>query len=121
ACVGASKRPSIRRVVVFPQPEGPSRLKNSPRSMSSVRSSTAVTSANRLVTRSSRTSTSLTQARLQRRASIITPTGLSGASAGELPAERRERVDVAVDVVLRVLDGERPLLLVAGRPEPAAV
>src|SRR5438128_9416289 len=56
--VGSSNPPIIRSEVVLPQPEGPSRLKNSPRSISSVRSSTAVTSANRLVTRSSRTSMS---------------------------------------------------------------
>src|SRR5262245_29359166 len=48
----------MRSVVVFPQPDGPSMLKNSPRWMSRSRSSTAVTSLNSLVTRSSRTSTS---------------------------------------------------------------
>src|SRR5205823_12865593 len=56
--VGSSNPPIILNEVVLPQPEGPSRLKNSPHSISSVRSSTAVTSANRFVTRSSRTSMS---------------------------------------------------------------
>src|SRR5881628_1243099 len=55
---GSSKPPIMRRLVVFPHPEGPRRLKNSPCSISRVRSSTATTSANRLVTRSSRTSAS---------------------------------------------------------------
>src|SRR5438132_1158988 len=55
---GSSKPPIIRSVVVLPHPDGPSRLKNSPRWMSRSRSSTAVTSLNCLVTRSSRTSTS---------------------------------------------------------------
>src|SRR5437879_2546706 len=46
----------MRRVVVLPHPDGPSIEKNSPRSISSDRASTATTSWNRFVTRSSRTS-----------------------------------------------------------------
>src|SRR5262245_55908395 len=42
----------MRRVVVLPQPDGPSREKNSPRAIVKVTSSTAATSPNRLVTRS---------------------------------------------------------------------
>ena len=47
--VGCSNPAIIRRVVVFPQPDGPSREKNSPGSTSRSMWSTAVTSANRLV------------------------------------------------------------------------
>ena len=46
----------MRRVVVLPQPEGPSSAKKLPRSISSERSSTALTSSNSFVTWSSRTS-----------------------------------------------------------------
>src|SRR5438309_9591675 len=38
----------IRKVVVLPQPDGPSRTRNSPSATSSERSSTATTSPNRL-------------------------------------------------------------------------
>src|SRR5690349_7622710 len=48
--VGRSKPPSIRRVVVLPQPDGPRSEKNSPLPIVSDTSSTAVTSPNRLVT-----------------------------------------------------------------------
>src|SRR5918994_1482790 len=52
-----SSKPAImRRVVVLPQPDGPSREKNWPRAMLSDRSSTATTSWKRLVTRSRRMS-----------------------------------------------------------------
>src|SRR6187549_991712 len=54
--VTSSKPAIMRSVEVLPHPDGPSIEKNSPRSMSSDRSSTAVTSWKRLVTRSSRTS-----------------------------------------------------------------
>src|SRR5918996_2311364 len=54
---GFSKPPIIRSVVVLPHPEGPGRLKNSPRAMSRLMESTARTSSNRLVTSSRRTST----------------------------------------------------------------
>ena len=47
--VGGSKPAIMRSVVVFPQPLGPSREKNSPGWISSEMSSTAVTSSNRLV------------------------------------------------------------------------
>src|SRR5947199_6990804 len=50
----------MRSVVVFPQPDGPRRLKNSPSAMSRDRSSTAGTSPKNLETRSSRTSISVT-------------------------------------------------------------
>src|SRR5439155_10675373 len=50
----------MRSVVVFPHPDGPSRLKNSPSAMSRDRSSTAGTSPKNLETRSSRTSISVT-------------------------------------------------------------
>ena len=56
--VGSSKPPIIRRVVVLPQPDGPSMEKNSPSRMSSDRSSTAAASPNSLETRSRRTSIS---------------------------------------------------------------
>src|SRR5437773_4975517 len=59
--VGSSNPPIIRSVVVLPHPEGPRRLKNSPCSTSKVRSSTAATSPNRLVTLSRRTSMSVTR------------------------------------------------------------
>jgi len=45
----------MRSVVVLPQPLGPSSVKNSPRSMSSVSSRTAVNSPKRFVTASRRT------------------------------------------------------------------
>src|SRR4051812_40668517 len=57
----------MRRVVVFPQPEGPNSEKNSPSLMSRERSSTAATSPNCLVTRSRRTSTSGTRTPLKGR------------------------------------------------------
>src|ERR1044072_3669492 len=50
----------MRSVVVLPHPDGPSRLKNSPSSMSSDRSSTAATSPKSFETRSRRTSISVT-------------------------------------------------------------
>src|SRR4028119_335360 len=52
--LGVSKPASIRMSVVLPQPEGPSRQKNSPSKMSSVRWSTATASPNRFVTFSKR-------------------------------------------------------------------
>ena len=48
--VGSSKPPIIRRVVVLPQPDGPSSEKNSPDRISSEMSSTARTSPNRFET-----------------------------------------------------------------------
>src|SRR5690349_2553726 len=51
--VGGSKPAIIRSVVVLPEPEAPSRVRNSPAAMSSVRSSTAAKSPNRLVSRRS--------------------------------------------------------------------
>src|SRR5262249_59058984 len=57
---GSSNPPIIRRVVVFPHPDGPSMLKNSPSAMSRERSSTAAMSPKNLETRSKRTSTSVT-------------------------------------------------------------
>src|SRR5919204_3356347 len=56
--VGSSKPPIMRNVVVLPQPEGPRSAKKLPRSISSETSSTAMTSSNRFVTWSRRTSTS---------------------------------------------------------------
>ena len=53
--VGSSKPATMRSVVVFPQPDGPSIVKNWPRGMSSSISRTAVKSPKRLVTPSSRT------------------------------------------------------------------
>src|SRR5215218_7369897 len=47
--VGGSKPAIIRRVVVFPEPEAPSSVRNSPDAMSSERSSTAANSPNRFV------------------------------------------------------------------------
>ena len=55
-CCGVSN-PAMRRInVVLPQPDGPSKAKNSPGAMSSDRLSTAVTAPKRLVTASSRMS-----------------------------------------------------------------
>ena len=48
--LGRSKPAIIRSVVVLPQPLGPSRVKNSPRLRSRLRSSTAASSSKRLVT-----------------------------------------------------------------------
>ena len=42
--VGSSKPATIRSVVVFPQPDGPSKVTNSPFFTSRLKSSTAVTS-----------------------------------------------------------------------------
>src|SRR5262245_20559623 len=49
----------MRRVVVLPQPDGPSIEKNSPRRMSNETPATAMTWPNRFVTSSRRTSTSV--------------------------------------------------------------
>ena len=57
--VGSSKPPIIRSSVVLPQPEGPSREKNSPRRIASETSSTATKSPKRLLTRSISTLVSL--------------------------------------------------------------
>ena len=51
--VGSSKPPIIRSVVVLPQPDGPSRAKKRPASISRSSASTAVTSPKRLVSPSS--------------------------------------------------------------------
>src|SRR5687768_11396335 len=56
--VGCSKPPIIRRVVVLPQPDGPSRLKNSPSRTSRSMWSTATASPNFLTTSTRRTSMS---------------------------------------------------------------
>src|SRR2546428_11587513 len=53
--VGCSKPAISRSVVVFPQPEGPRREKNSPPGMSSVIPSTAATSAKRFTRSTSST------------------------------------------------------------------
>ena len=53
--VGSSNPAIIRRVVVFPDPDGPSMLKNSPSAISRSMPATAATSPKRLVTPSSRT------------------------------------------------------------------
>ncbi len=47
---GASKPAIMRSSVVLPQPEGPSRVKNSPGSIASVTSSIAVSAPKRRVT-----------------------------------------------------------------------
>src|SRR3954466_5422873 len=47
---GSSNPATMRIVVVLPQPDGPSSVRNSPSRMSIVRSSTAVTSPKRFVT-----------------------------------------------------------------------
>src|ERR1700722_13359035 len=52
---GCSNPPTIRSVVVLPQPDGPRRAKNSPAASSRVRSSTATMPLNSLVTFSRRT------------------------------------------------------------------
>src|SRR4051812_26401592 len=54
--LGSSRPATIRSVVVFPQPEGPSKAKNDPSATARLRSSTATKSPKRLVTRSSRRS-----------------------------------------------------------------
>src|ERR1044072_4485753 len=53
--VTLSRPASIRNVVVFPQPDGPSNTTNSPSPISSERSSTNFTSPNDLLTFSNRT------------------------------------------------------------------
>src|SRR4051812_42864100 len=58
--VGASKPPIMRSVVVLPQPDGPSRLKNSPLTTSRSMWSTATVSPNALTTSTSLTSTVVT-------------------------------------------------------------
>src|SRR6185436_13713550 len=55
--LGSSKPPIMRRVVVFPHPDGPSRAKKEPCGISSEIPSTATVSSKRLTTLSSRTST----------------------------------------------------------------
>src|SRR3954447_16719291 len=56
--VGSSNPPTIRSVVVLPQPDGPSMAKKLPRGISRLRSSTASVSAKRFVTPSRRISLS---------------------------------------------------------------
>src|SRR3954449_8138715 len=63
--VGSSKPPIMRSVVVLPHPDGPSRAKKLPRSISSDRSSTAVVSSKRFVTRSSVTSAGMPSVELR--------------------------------------------------------
>src|SRR3954452_12232640 len=86
----------MRRVVVLPHPEGPSRLKNSPSAISRDRSSTAATSSNSLETRSRRTSISVTnQPPSPATCGQDVPTGrrrLSPAADGfEQPSKSKER------------------------------
>src|SRR3990172_11204277 len=57
--VGRSKPAIMRKVVVLPQPEGPSSTKNSPSSIESVRSLTATVRPNCLRTLTSRMPTAL--------------------------------------------------------------
>src|SRR5690349_5826761 len=86
--VGSSNPPIIRRVVVFPQPDGPNSAKKEPRSISSERLSTATTSPNRFVTCSSRTSATSAPAR----------------------APSRWPVTLATLAVLRAVDSGAPLV-----------
>src|SRR3954463_12493712 len=62
--VGLSRPPTMRSVVVLPQPEGPSRAKKEPAGTVRVRSSTAVKLPNRLVTPEIRRSLGLPPSRL---------------------------------------------------------
>jgi hypothetical protein len=90
--VGSSNPPSSRSVVVFPQPDGPSRLKNSPPAMSRSRSLTAGTAPYRLV---------------RPRTRMLTPPGRPGRFSGCAspgPSARRKL---------------KRLLLVIGLPSPA--
>ena len=58
--VGFSSPATIRRAVVLPHPDGPTKTMNSPSAIASDRSSTATTSPNRFVTeRNSTVATSL--------------------------------------------------------------
>src|SRR3954471_8421435 len=105
---GRSKPAIIRSVVVFPQPEAPSREKNSPLSMSRSMPATAVVEPNRLTTRFSRTAPPPSRS-LLRCPGWLTPSACH--CVGE-PAEVR---DESVHVVVSVLDRDEPLLDLAPR------
>src|ERR1700727_2107565 len=84
--VGCSKPAISRKVVVFPQPDGPSSEKNSPLAMSRSIPSTA-TSVNRLVrpassTRPPATGCLLPSVSLRRNSSLAPAPGLAGPAAG---------------------------------------
>src|SRR5438034_2301526 len=104
---GCSKPATSRRVVVLPQPDGPSRQKNSPPGTSRSIPSTATTSPNRLTSPTSWTRP---------------PATVSPGSCGDRLGEGDEVGQEAVDVVVAVLDRDQPLLRLApGRQEHAAV
>ena len=88
--VGSSKPPIIRRVVVLPQPDGPSSEKNSPGRISSEMSSTARTSRNRFDTPDRRISGTASETVMRGQ-----PTGRLSAGARRVPSSatraRRER------------------------------
>src|SRR5687767_2652214 len=96
---GCSNPPTRRRVVVLPQPDGPSRQKNSPPGTSRSIPSTATTSSNCLTSP----------------ASWTRPPAMSG---GHRLGERREVGQEPVDVLVGVLGRDQPLLgLAPGRQE----
>ena len=94
--VGRSKPAIIRSVVVLPQPDGPTIVKNSPGGMSRSMPSTATTSAERLDSASSRISPSIPN--LQAGGDASAPLG-----AGEAPVDdecERERQSVITSVIV---------------------
>ena len=89
--VGCSKPAIIRRVVVLPQPDGPSRVKNSPLTISRSMSRTATKSSNCLTTPDRRTPGSLTRTTPRsnpcspRTSSIQAKSGVHSFTSGESP------------------------------------
>src|SRR5215218_8936514 len=123
--LGCSNPATSRRVVVLPQPEGPSRENSSPPCTCRSMPSTAVTSSNRLTSPTSRTSPppipplSATVPRRDRKPLRPSRGRRSGAEGvGEGGEVRQE----PVHVVGGVLGGDQPLLGLAPRgQEHAAV
>src|SRR5690348_12228856 len=94
--VGASKPPIMRRVVVFPQPDGPRSAKKLPRAISSERLSTATTSSKRFVTSTSRTSAGFARgaAGASVRSSTAIAAGLPGSDIGAPVVELLPELEV---------------------------
>ncbi len=127
--VGSSKPPIMRRVVVLPQPDGPSSEKNSPSRTSRSMWSTATTSPNFLTTSTSRTSTSVvTVASLL----LASPEGCADRSPGDGASRGRWRASSArvhrrLPSCSRWPDGTRPrkrrrqlVRIVIGHADPHA-
>ena len=108
---GCSNPATMRRVVVLPQPEAPSREKNSPAPISRLSRSTATASSNRL-TRFSMLSSRRVPSSPHPSSGALTSRSASVATFRHEP----------VDVLVGVLDGHQPLLdLAPWRQEDAAV